>query len=128
MIRRPLLHRIRRIVAILFWPAVLLAIWGQLTPRPPSPVEVNDKLAHFAAYCLLAAMASAAAHRRSIAVAAVVGLFLMGAGIEILQGYVGRDMSGWDLLADTAGILTGAIGARVIVERLYRGFAEGDRG
>ena len=37
----------------LFWPALAVVAWGELTPRPPAlpgPVGMWDKLDHFTAY------------------------------------------------------------------------------
>jgi VanZ family protein len=43
---------------------------------------------------------------------------LFGGGIEIAQGFTGRDASLWDLAADTAGVLAAL--APFLVARLVR--------
>ena len=93
----------------LFWPAVVLVAWGELTPHPPHDlVYFWDKSLHFTAYFGLAGMAAVALKRRNDAVWAVSGLILLGGALEILQGFTGRDPSIYDEVANTLGALTGA--------------------
>ena len=63
----------------LFWPAVLLVAWGELTPHPPNlEVEVWDKTLHFMAYFGLAGLATVAlgARRPAGTFAAPAAIFL----------------------------------------------------
>lgn len=120
---RPLLHAARLAVDALFWPALFLVIWGELTPMPVLEGAVNDKGLHFAAYFGLAAMASAGLKTRRAVIKAVAALIVFGGVLEILQGLVGRDMSVFDALANAAGAVSGGTLARFLVEPLRRRFA-----
>ena len=124
---RPLLHAARLADVFLFYPALLLVIWGELTGAPP-PVfgwveNWNDKLLHFFAYFGLSAMAAAAFKERHPVFFAGVALMLLGGVLEIVQGLTGRDMSVYDEIANVAGVLVGGFGARAIVEPLRRRLA-----
>ena len=122
------LHTARLVDAVLLWPALILVIWGELTRLDPNASwPINDKLVHFFAYFLLGAMAAAALKHRRPVFLAVLGLILLGGVLEIVQDWVGRDTSFLDEVANTAGAITGAAVARLIVEPLRRRFA-GDRG
>src|SRR5262249_50319849 len=100
-------------------------VWGEIfAPEGQGLLaRINDKLLHFLAYFLLAAMASMAVKRRGSARLAVLGIILLGGALEIVQGYVGRDMSVYDELANTAGAIPGGIIARLIIEPLRRQYA-----
>jgi VanZ family protein len=102
---------IRRIGAVLFWPAAAVVIWGELTPHPPelSGPLMWDKLDHFIAYFGLALLSTLAWGRRRSLVWLFLGLVALGGGLEILQTLVGRDGEWGDFLANDLGILTGLI-------------------
>jgi VanZ family protein len=125
MFSRPILHKARIVNAILFWPTLAFVVWGEiLAPQGPGLLDrINDKALHFMAYFLLAAMASMAVKKRRTAVPAVLGIILLGGVLEIIQGYVGRDMSFYDELANTAGAIPGGIMARLIIGPLRRQYA-----
>lgn len=121
---RPLLHAARIADEILFSPALILVIWGELTPSEPHILDLfgplNDKLLHFLAYFGLAAMAAAGFKTRKTVLLASLGLIVLGGVLEIVQGFTGRDMSFYDELANIVGVITGAALARAIIERLRR--------
>jgi len=123
---RPLLHAARIADEILFYPALGLVIWGELTPSEPHFLdflgELNDKALHFIAYFGLAAMAAAALKNRRPAVLASLALIVLGGVLEMVQGFTGRDMSFYDELANTAGVIAGTVSARAIIERLRSRF------
>lgn len=122
---RPILHRVRLTDAVVFWPAVLLIVWGSLVPSPSLQVPpVNDKLLHFISYFILSTMGVAAFRARRPALLVGLGLIVLGGMLEILQGFVGRQTSFTDQLANTLGVLAGGILARLAVERLRRRFPE----
>ena len=124
-IDRPLLHRARIADKILFFPALLLVIWGELTATEPpllGDVEFQDKLLHFIAYLCLAGMAAAGFRARKPVILAAIGLIVMGGVLEIVQGYTGRDMSLGDEIANAAGVIAGAICGRAVIEPLRRRF------
>ena len=94
----------------LFWPAVALIVWGELTPHPPSFTEhFWDKSLHFTAYFGLASMATVVLGVRWRTLWAVLGLIALGGALEILQGFTGRDPDIFDELANTLGALSGAL-------------------
>ncbi len=69
-----------------------------------------DKLLHFSIHAANAVVAALAFPAARAYVFVLVLLFLLGPLIELLQHFVpGRDASVFDQLANTAGLLTGAI-------------------
>jgi len=125
----PLLLHVARIAdAILFWPALALVIWGELSSSSEGLLfryfgAINDKVLHFLSYFLLGAMVGAALKSRRPVIWAVVGLICLGGLLEIVQSYVGRDMSFWDEMTNAAGAIGGAVIARIVVEPLRRRWA-----
>jgi asparagine N-glycosylation enzyme membrane subunit Stt3 len=123
---RPLLHAARIADKILFYPALALVIWGELTGTELQALgffgELSDKALHAIAYFGLAAMAAAGFKSRWTVVLAALGLIVLGGALEIVQGFTGRDMSFYDELANTAGVVAGAILARAIIEPLRNRF------
>jgi VanZ family protein len=122
---RSLLHRLRIADEILFYPALFLVIWGELGSAPEPPFfdwlgDLKDKGMHFTAYFGLAAMAAMGLRRRQPVIYAALGLILLGGALEVLQGYTGRDMSAYDELANTVGVILGALAGRGFIERLRR--------
>ena len=120
---RPLFHLARLADAVLFWPALTFVVWGELVAPEGRGLlnflaRINDKALHFIAYFILGAMAAAALKARRRVILAVLGLIAVGAVLELLQGYVGRDMSAYDELANIAGVVLGSSAARVIVQAL----------
>jgi len=92
----------------LFWPAVVLVAWGEVTPNPPNLEGlVWDKVLHFIAYFGLAGMATVALDARRTAVWAVLGLIVLGGLLEVLQGFTGRDPDVFDEVANTIGAVLG---------------------
>lgn len=106
---------IRRIGAILFWPALAVVIWGELTPHPPelSGPLMWDKLDHFIAYFGLALLSTLAWGLKRSLVWLFLALVALGGGLEIIQTLVGRDGEWGDFLANDLGILAGMCGAAV---------------
>jgi VanZ family protein len=95
-----------RIAFWLFWPALALVIWGELTPHPPAMGE-SDKVLHFLAYFGLAGLASTALRYRRAVILAALGLILLGGVLEVLQMFTGRDAELLDEVANTIGVLSG---------------------
>jgi VanZ family protein len=100
---------IRRAGTVLFWPALAVVIWGELTPHPPELAGplMWDKLAHFIAYFGLALLSTLAWGLRRSLVWLFLALVALGGGMEILQALLGRDADWGDFLANDLGILTG---------------------
>ncbi|HEV7959561.1 MAG TPA: VanZ family protein [Rhizomicrobium sp.] len=93
----------------LFWPGVVLIIWGELTPHPPdlSSILGWDKAQHFVAYFGLASMATMVLGLNRRLVWAILGVILLGGALEILQGYTGRDPDIFDFIANAVGAVSG---------------------
>lgn len=106
----------RRVAVWLFWPAVVLVVWGELSPRDKTlEPHVWDKLLHFTAYFGLAGIATVALRANRWTIAALVALIAVGGALEIIQGMVGRDADIYDELANTLGVLSGgAIGWAIV--------------
>jgi VanZ family protein len=121
---RKLLHSARLFVAILFWPALVLVVWGSLAafrgPILDLGVSVEDLILHFTAYGGLAGMAAIAWKERRRALLAVAALILMGVALEFIQSFAGRERSVADALAKCAGAALGFAIVRPIVEALRR--------
>jgi len=116
---RPFLHAARLADAVLFWPVLAFVLWGELQPDLPNVFQsINDKLLHFSAYFVLGAMAGGAVRKRGRVKWAVVGLIVVGAAIELLQAYVGRETSILDGVANGAGAIAGALLARFVLDPL----------
>ena len=100
---------IRRAGAVLFWPALAVVIWGELTPHPPELTGplMWDKLDHFTAYFGLALLSALAWGLRRSLIWLFLGLVALGGGLEILQTVVGRDGELGDFFANDLGIATG---------------------
>jgi VanZ family protein len=93
----------------LFWPAVALIAWGELTPHPPAITEhIWDKALHFTAYFGLASMATVVLGVKRRTLWALLGIVVLGGVLEILQGYTGRDPDIHDAIANTLGAMSGA--------------------
>ena len=94
----------------LFWPAVALIAWGELTPHPPTFTAMFwDKSLHFTAYFGLASMATVVLGVQRRTLWAILGLIALGGVLEILQGFTGRDPDIFDELANTIGAISGAL-------------------
>jgi len=96
-----------RIAFWLFWPALIVVAWGELTPHPPS-IHASDKFLHFLAYFGLAGLATTALRHRRAIILAAIALILFGGALEVLQAFTGRDAESLDEAANTIGVLTGA--------------------
>lgn len=93
----------------LFWPAVAVVVWGELSPASGDSLHIWDKLLHFTAYFGLAGLAAVALGYGRRALWAALGLVLLGEVLEIVQGVTGRDMSFYDEIANALGVAAGAL-------------------
>lgn len=100
---------IRRVGAVLFWPALAVVIWGELTPHPPELAGplMWDKLDHFIAYFGLALLSALGWGLRRSLVWLLLGLVALGGGMELLQALLGRDAEWGDFAANDLGIFMG---------------------
>ncbi|HEY4076890.1 MAG TPA: VanZ family protein [Rhizomicrobium sp.] len=99
---------LRRAGFWLFWPALAVVAWGELTPHPPSLAEhFWDKGEHFTAYFGLALLATLAWGLKRSLIWVWLALVALGGGLEILQYFTGRDASWLDETANALGAATG---------------------
>jgi VanZ family protein len=99
----------RRVGAWLFWPALAVVAWGELTPQPPplpGPLQW-DKAEHFTAYFTLALLASLGWGLRRSLVWVFLAVVALGGALEIIQTMVGRDGEWNDFAANSLGALVG---------------------
>ncbi|HRJ62897.1 VanZ family protein [Brevundimonas sp. UBA2416] len=89
--------------------AVLLLVLLALMLAPGGTIEseklIWDKAAHFIAFGLILWSLGVLFRRLPRTWAALLAIAL-GAAVEVIQGYVGRDPSWGDLLADALGVAT----------------------
>jgi VanZ family protein len=102
---------IRRAGAWLFWPALAVVAWGELTPHPPHLAGpwMWDKLDHFTAYFGLTLLSSLAWGLRRSLVLVFLAMVALGGTLELLQGLVGRDPEWDDFFANDLGALAGLV-------------------
>ena len=94
--------------------AVLVAIVS-LRPMSGASIDPWDKVLHFIVYAVFAVLGYQALKKGRRYFYVCLGIIAYGALIEVAQSYMpGRVMSGYDLLANTLGVVFGA----VIVSRL----------
>lgn len=102
--------------ALLFITGTALVSVGCLVPASWLPPLPNDKLLHFLAFGGLALLAARMSHNVAEQAAALIIVFMIGLGIEILQNSVpGRKFCWRDLAANTAGILSAACCSKIIL-------------
>lgn len=113
----------------LFWPAVMLVTWGELTPHPPHWTRFFwDKLLHFTAYFGLASMATLILRRGQRLVWALTALAIFGGALEILQGFTGRDPDIHDEIANCIGVAAGFLAALTFERTMRSRLVDGSTG
>jgi VanZ family protein len=96
---------------ILFWPAVVFVVWGELSKNQDATALEGlfwDKSLHFTAYFGLSGMICLALKEPRRVFVAAISLILFAGALEIVQGYTGRDPDTYDELANTLGVITGS--------------------
>ena len=89
--------------------------------RPADGISVGsyDKITHFATYAVLAMLAARLRLPRLRYVVLLHVLVLYGGVLEFAQSFVpGRHMSGLDFLANTLGIVAGAIISAIVLAHM----------
>lgn len=108
----------RQWLRILWVCALIVVITGSLLSPKSKPMElidelpVSDKIEHFSAYFVLALLP--ALHERAHVAWSLAGaMILLGVALEYGQFYEanGRDFEYLDMVADTAGVITGMLTA-----------------
>jgi VanZ family protein len=103
----PARSRIAYAAAVLFPPAWAGVLGGELGTSGGAP-QLWDKALHFIAYFVLSVLMTLALQAPRKMLWGMLGLVAMGGMLEILQGWVGRDMSALDELANSLGVVAGA--------------------
>jgi len=112
---------LHNLAAVLFWPAMALVTWGELTPSPPHlEVHIWDKLLHVTAYFGLAALAALSLKTRRSLIFAVLGLILFGGLLEIVPNLTGRDADWLEEAANSLGALLGAAAGLIVLRLVDR--------
>ncbi|MCP4285281.1 MAG: VanZ family protein [Gammaproteobacteria bacterium] len=107
-----MLNAKRRVPVLSDWTALL---WGvaigylSLSPAPALPtLSNNDKLEHFAAYCVLGFLGTLSRRSKYSTFSMLIAIIAYGGAIEVVQHYVDRHMELGDFIANTCGALLGA--------------------
>jgi VanZ family protein len=96
-----------------WWLLSLICVWIGITylslksASHATPIRINDKLGHFIAYAVFSLNALIVWRLKSYRFKTILGLVLVSYGLlmELLQGFVpGREVSGYDLLANSIGV------------------------
>jgi VanZ family protein len=111
-------RKINRLFFAVFVAACAFALWRALSSGDDGFRLIPwDKAKHFIVFYVLSGLASLALPQSRLSRIGLV-MLAFGGAIEILQGFVGRDASWFDLLADGCGI-SAAFGP-MLVSRWWR--------
>ncbi len=104
---------LKNLFRMAFFVGLLAVIVLSVIPKEAIPsLGLPDILAHMAAYAALALAGGIAFRRARSLFMLAAGLLLLGAGLELVQALVpGRDASGYEFLANMAGIALGSAAA-----------------
>jgi len=93
-----------------FWTNFITVSWLALTPSPPRPIaEISDIVLHALAFLVLTFLLAMAHFPRRLLWPALL-MFFYGAGLEMLQGFMGARFAEWkDLGVDLVGISMGLL-------------------
>lgn len=108
--------RTRYLILLVAIIGITLAFMESLVGRQPQTIPL-DKIIHFSGYFLLSTT-FVLALRPLLFIPGLLGLVCMGVVIEFLQRYTGRSFDVRDMIANTAGVVTGAV-VGVTVRGLY---------
>lgn len=112
--------------AFVVWAVSVTAVaWMSLLPDVDMPGDFPgvDKLYHLAGYAWLAFWPCFGFVRKRVGLAASLSMILLGCGLEYAQGHVpGRMASGWDMAANTAGVVLGLLAGRLARMRVVSAF------
>lgn len=80
---------------------------------------VSDKIEHFVAYAALTAAGRVGHRDKPAPWILALAIVFYGIAIEIAQSFIpGRMMSGWDVFANTTGVMIGLALSRMVLSRL----------
>lgn len=96
--------------------------FASLRPAGGASLDPWDKLLHFLTYAVFAALACRAVREERHLFYACLGIIAYGGLMEVLQSFMPeRVMSGYDFLANTLGVVVGAL----VMKRFGRNRAHG---
>ena len=104
--------RLTRLWQLGFWLSLGIILYLTLTPNPPDPIKLRDidKLYHFIGFVGFTTLFTLAFPRLKLWLVIPLAA-LLGVAIELAQLYIPhRGFSGWDIVADWLGVLSGAAG------------------
>ncbi len=97
------------------------AFWAALQPELAPPGAYGaDKIVHATVFAFLASLGTTASATRRGALRWAFFLVALGAGIEVVQSFVGRDASLADLIGDSIGVTTGFTTACLMLSQVAR--------
>lgn len=93
------------------WLLVVTVVTLSLLPGRDLPdVPWSDKLSHFVAYGALGGWYALIFRSRGKRIRSVIGLMLLGAGLELVQGWGGYRHAEWaDMGANAVGVILGSL-------------------
>jgi VanZ family protein len=98
--------RFRKLWIAIGWSLVIAVIILSLIPPPIMPVDYADKIGHLIAYFVLMGWFAQIYHAPRQRIQFVIGFLLLGAVLEILQGFGGIRYAEWaDMVANSAGVI-----------------------
>ena len=104
---------LKKLPRMVFFVGLLAVIALSVVPQGAIPdTGLSDKLDHLASYAALAFTGGIAHRGKRSLFMLVAGLLLLGAGLELVQALLpGRIASGYDVLANLAGVALGSAAA-----------------
>ena len=99
--------RFRKLWIVIGWSFVVAVIILSLMPPPPMPaINYGDKIGHIIAYFVLMGWFAQIYHAPRQRIQFMIGFFLLGTVLEILQGFGGIRYAEWaDMVANSAGVI-----------------------
>jgi len=99
--------RFRKLWIAIGWNLVIAVIILSLIPPPPiMHVDYTDKIGHLIAYFVLMGWFAQIYHAPRQRIQFVIGFLLLGAVLEILQGFGGVRYAEWaDMVANSVGVV-----------------------
>lgn len=87
-----------------------IVAFASLRPGIDGGIEHLDKVTHLLVYYIFAVLGYRALKARSYYLYVCLGIIAYGGLLEVVQSYIpGRIMSGYDFMANTLGVLLGAL-------------------
>jgi len=99
--------RFRKLWIVIGWSLVIAVIILSLIPPPPiMSVDYADKIGHLIAYFVLMGWFAQIYHALRQRIQFMIGFLLLGAVLEILQGFGGIRYAEWaDMVANSVGVI-----------------------